>query len=119
MLLGNTLSDYVAAFVALCIALGISLCLKYVILNKLKVLAERTKTQIDDFIVALLASVKLPFYIALSFYLATQFLVLRIGFRKIIDAIFVIFVVYQLTRLTIIFLDYSFAKRVNGSNGSN
>jgi small-conductance mechanosensitive channel len=119
MLLGNTFSDYLYAFAALCIAISISLCLKYVVINKLKVLAERTKNQIDDFIVALLASIKLPFYIVISFYLATQFLVLHTAVKKIIDAIFVIFVVYQLIRLVIIFLDYSFAKKVTDAKGSS
>jgi small-conductance mechanosensitive channel len=119
MLLGNTLFDYLYALAAFCIAMGLSLGLKYVVTDRLKVLAERTKTPIDDFIISLLTSIKLPFYIVVSCYLAAQFLVLHAAVRKIIDAVFVICVVYQLITIGIIFLDYSLAKRVNGTNGSS
>ena len=119
MLLGNTLSDYLHALVALCIALGLSLCLKYVVISRLKVLAEHTKTNLDDFFVSLLASMNLPFYIAVSLYIAVQFLVLHPAIKKIIDAIFVICVVYQLITVGLIFLDYSLAKKVKEANGSS
>jgi small-conductance mechanosensitive channel len=119
MFLDNTLSNYLSALIALSAAFGASLCLKYVITNKLKKLAEHTETLIDDFIVSLLASMKIPFYIIISLYLATKFLVLHPVVGKIIDAIFVIGVVYQLITVTIIFLDYSLAKKVNEANGSS
>ena len=119
MLLGNTLFDYLYAFVAFFIAIGISLCLKYIVINRLKALAVRTKTQIDDFIVSLLISIKLPLYVVISFYIATQFLALHIVVKNFINAIVVICVVYQLIRIAIIFLDYSFAKRINETNGSS
>jgi small-conductance mechanosensitive channel len=119
MLPGNTLSDYLYALAAFCIAIVLSLILKYVVIDRLKVLAERTKTPLDDFIISLLTSVKMPFYIVISCYLAAQFLTLHPAVRKIIDAIFVICVVYQLITVGLIFLDYSLAKRVNNANGAH
>ena len=119
MFLGNTLFDYLYALVAFCIAMGISLCLKYVVINKLKVLAERTKTQVDDFIVSLLLSISLPFYAVISFSIAIQFITIHSFLKGIINAIFVICVVYQLIRVAIIFLDYSLAQRINEANGSS
>ncbi len=119
MVLGNTISNYLYALVAFFIAICLSLCLKYIVINKLNSLAKRTKSSIDDAILSLLTSLKLPFYIVISFYTAMQFLTLHESARKIIDAIFVICIVYQLITVGLIFLDYSFAKRVNEANGSS
>ena len=119
MFLGNTFSNYLSALIAFCIAIVVSLCLKYVVVNRLKALSEHTKISIDDFFVSLLTSMKLPFYIVVSLYIAVQFLVLHPAVRKIIDAIFVVGVVYQLITVGLIFLDYSLAKRVNETNGAS
>jgi small-conductance mechanosensitive channel len=118
MFLGNNLSDYLNAFIAFSIAIVLSLCLKYIVIKRFKTLAERTKNLVDDFIVSLLLSMKLPFYLVISIYIATQFLVLHIAMRKMIDAVVVISVVYQLTTITIILLDYFLTKRVEDANRS-
>lgn len=117
MLLGNTLSNYLSALIAFLITFGLSLCFKYIIIDKLAMLVARTTTQLDDFIVSLLASIKLPFYIIISLYLAAQFLILHIAVRKIVDALFIIAVVYQLITLGLVFLDYSLAKKEKEANG--
>ncbi|HEY4387777.1 MAG TPA: hypothetical protein VGN34_25285, partial [Ktedonobacteraceae bacterium] len=84
MVLGNTLSNCLYALVALLIALSLSLVFKYIILSKLKLLADRTKNTIDDVIVSMLVSIRLPVYIVISLYIAIQFLVLHPTVRKII-----------------------------------
>jgi small-conductance mechanosensitive channel len=119
MFLGNTFSNYLSALIAFCIAIVVSLCLRYIVVNRLKALSEYTKISVDDFFVSLLISMKLPFYIVVSLYIAIQFLVLHAAVRKIVDAIFVISVVYQLITVGLIFLDYSLAKKVNEANGSS
>jgi small-conductance mechanosensitive channel len=119
MLPGNTLTDYLYALAAFCTVMGLSLGLKYVVIDRLKALAARTKSQLDDFLISLLTSVKMPFYIVISCYLAAQFLTLHPAVRKIVNAVFVICVVYQLITVGIIFLDYSLAKRVNNANGAH
>jgi small-conductance mechanosensitive channel len=119
MILGNTLFDYLYALVAFSIAMVLSLCIKYVVVKRLKPLTERTKNTVDDFIVSLLASMSLPFYIVISFYIAAQVLSIHPIVRKVIDAIFVICIVYQLIKVLAIFLDFSLAKKVNDANGSN
>ncbi|HTK06447.1 MAG TPA: mechanosensitive ion channel family protein [Ktedonobacteraceae bacterium] len=119
MVLGNTLSNCLYALVAFLIALSLSLVFKYIILNRLKSLTEHTKNTIDDVIVSMFVSIKLPVYIVIAFYIAIQFLVLHATIRKIIDAIFIISVVYQLVTVVLIFLDYSVAQRVKAANGSS
>ena len=119
MLPGNTFSDYFNALIAFFIAIVFSLGLKYIVINRLKMLTEHTKNLVDDFIISLLTSMKLPFYLVISVYIATQFIVLHIAVRKVIDAVVVISVVYQLITVVLIFLDYSLGKRVNGKNESS
>lgn len=119
MFLGNTFSYYLYALVTFCLVICLCLVIKYVIIGRLKILADRTKTLIDDFFVSLLESMKLPFYIVIAFYTALQFLVLHPAVKKIIDAAFVIGIVYQLITVGIIFLDYTLTKKASEANGSN
>jgi small-conductance mechanosensitive channel len=118
MFLSYILSSYFNAFIAFLIAIVLSLSLKCIVIKRFKALAERTENLVDDFIVSLLASMKLPFYLVIAIYIATQFLVLHITLRKAIDAVVIIFAVYQLTTVTSIFLDYFLIKRVKDANRS-
>jgi small-conductance mechanosensitive channel len=119
MILDNTLYHYLYAILAFFIAISLSLFFKYIVINRLKSLAERTKNTFDDFILSLLVSMKLPFYIVISLYIATQFLVLHATIRKMLDTVFVVCIVYQLITLILIFLDYSLDKKVKEANGSS
>ena len=119
MFLGNTFSEYLWALGAFFIAIFLSLCLKYIVVKRLKLLSQRTKNLVDDFVLSLLESMKIPFYIVISVYIAVQFLTLHPALRKIVSAVFVVGMVYQLIAVGLVFLDYSLAKKVNDANGSN
>ncbi len=73
--LGNTIRQYLytlGAFFVILIALWI---FKKVIVVKLKKVAEKTKTRLDDLLVKVLSSAGWPlFYVLLSLYLALKFI---------------------------------------------
>jgi small-conductance mechanosensitive channel len=111
MILGNPIASYCYAGGAFLAAMCLSLLLKYIIIAKLKSLTERTKNHVDDIIISQLAAIKIPFYTAVSLYIAIQFITLHPTIRKVIDAIFIFCVIYQLITIVLIFLDYSFNRR--------
>lgn len=115
MLLDNSLATYLSALAILVISIGLSLIFKYILVKKLNDLMARTKNTFDDVIATQLSSVSLPFYIMVSLYIASQFLILYPTLRKLIDASFILVVVHQLITVLLIFLNYSLDRRGNGS----
>jgi small-conductance mechanosensitive channel len=59
------------------------------------------------------------FYVFLSLYIAIQFLVLNAFLKKIVDAVFIVSLLYQVITATRIFLDYLLDKRGKEGNGAN
>lgn len=119
MILGNPLFSYLYALIAFAIVIALALFFRYVVVNRLKSLTSRTKNTFDDVLFAQLAALKLPFYLAVALYIAAQFLILHPTLRKVIDAVFIVFIIYQLVTIALIFLDYGMAKRINGENGAS
>jgi small-conductance mechanosensitive channel len=119
MILGNTLSNYLYALVALVISIGVSLLLKYIIIDKLVSFAQRTKNKFDDAIVSFFSSIKFSFFLFVSLYIALQFLNINAFARRIIDAIFIVYIIYQVIQIIHIFINYFLDKRSNGENGHN
>ncbi len=72
-----------------------------IILSNLKKLAKRTKTDLDDTLVALVAEIPGWFYRLIALYLGLQFLTLG-EWRWLVDAIFTILVIYR----AVIFLQH-------------
>jgi small-conductance mechanosensitive channel len=116
MFLGNSFASYLYALGAFLAAICLSLFFKYVVINRLKLLTQRTKTTIDDVIISPLTSIKFPLYIIISLYIAIQFLTLHPTVKKVIDGIFIFCVIYQLITIIIGFLDYSLDKRASEAN---
>ena len=74
-------------FWALVVFVGLVLIFKIftVVINvKLRKVSEKTKTNIDDFLIELIKHVKPPFYFFISLYIAVQFLSLNEVVSKII-----------------------------------
>jgi small-conductance mechanosensitive channel len=119
MIPGNTLSNYLHFLLAFALSIGLSLLFKYIVVHKMKPLIARTKNDFDDVIISFLASISLFFYFLLSLYGATHFLVLDAFVKRVIDAVFVTYVVYQVILLVRIFIEYMLDKRATGENGAS
>ncbi|MDA3802285.1 MAG: mechanosensitive ion channel family protein [Patescibacteria group bacterium] len=94
--LGNSSKDYVLTVAAFLVIL---LCLKLIqksVIGRLKQLAKRTKTDFDDVLVDILKGLKPPFYFIVSLYFSLRFLSLSGTLNKIIDAVFLVVVVYEI-----------------------
>ena len=78
----------------------------WAILKRLEHLAEKTKTNIDDFIIALVDGVKPPVYFLVAFYFASLFLQIPEIANKTIHLLFIIVVVWQAIYLALKITDY-------------
>jgi small-conductance mechanosensitive channel len=70
---GNYIAQYIeviVAFIAVLIAIKI---FKYVIIKRLKSLAEKTKTEFDDLLISIIEHIGLPFYLVVAVYASLQF----------------------------------------------
>ncbi|MEA1926258.1 MAG: mechanosensitive ion channel family protein [Patescibacteria group bacterium] len=114
----NTEEQY---FWALIVFVGLMIIFKIftVVINvKLRKASEKTKTNIDDFLIELIKHVKPPFYFFISLYIAVQFLSLNEVVGKIIFGTFVIVLVIQVIAVTQKVIDYIIKKKLVESDGS-
>ncbi len=94
--LGNTVQTYAIArgiFFAVIIGLWI---LKTVVVKRLRRLAERTATDIDDFLIGLPRHVGPVTYFVLALYLATRSLVLPDNLERVIHILFVVILTFKI-----------------------
>ena len=104
--LGNTTSQYFQALIAF---LGFFLVFKlfqFLFLSYLSGFAKKTKTDVDDTLIEIVGSLKPPFYLFLTFYLALQFLTLHAIAIKTVEVVLIVWVVYQVIIAAQIFLNY-------------
>ncbi len=73
---GNTIFDYIIALGVFALTWLIIFLVKKIILVQLKEIAKRTKTTFDDKLIEYVNSINIFFYIVLSIYISTSFLVL-------------------------------------------
>ena len=95
---GNTLYDYSFALIVFIISIIVLKVFKSVILSRLKKLAKKTKTDIDDLIVDILDKMHWPFYFLIALYLAVQTLILPDYIANGIYYAFIIFITYYIVR---------------------
>lgn len=91
---GNTGQDYLYALGIFIISLLILYIIKFIILNRVKALAKKTKSRIDDIIIEFIESIHWPFYILLSLYIALRYLTLPALFNKIANYTIIIVASY-------------------------
>lgn len=115
---GNTVEQYLFALGILLITLVIIKIFKNYILGKIKKLAEKTDTLVDDVIVASIERIGLKFYFAVSLYIALRLLVLPVFIYDITYAMMVIIIVYYLVRVGIIWIEF-FTKKIQDDEESD
>ena len=110
----NSLNDLMRAAI---LFIGITIVLKIiqlVVLGRLKKLAEKTATDFDDTIIAILQGVKPMMYVMAAFFFSAKALTLPGGVTLVIDILFLLSVVYEVVfavdKLVVFFLQQYLAK---------
>ncbi len=105
-LFGNSLTDLGTALLSFIFFLLLFKILQFLVLSRLKNLAQKTKTDIDDTLLKIIQTLKPPFYLFLAFYLSLKLLNLDAGIQKVTDTILIIWVVYQVILAAQVMVDY-------------
>lgn len=106
--LGNNAYEYLKAliiFIGLIIILKI---FKSIIIQKLKKLAKKTKTEFDDILINIFQTIKPPFYLLASLYISIKTLIIPDIASKIINILFIITITYEIIRALEKVVDYLF-----------
>lgn len=106
----NTGYDYALALVILVGAIIVLKIFQVVILSRLRKLAKKTKTDLDDVLIDVFTSVKPPFYFVIALYIGIKVLALPELLTKIVDIVFLIVIVYEIVRGLQKVIDYSIRK---------
>ncbi len=117
-LAGNSLKTY---FFALTVFAGCLLVFKFFqrwLLTKIKHLAEKTKTDIDDTFVQIIQSVKPPFYVFLSFWVAVRFICLNDFVRDFVNAVLIIWVTGLVINAVQVLINYVATKKIKTDDES-
>lgn len=117
--LGNSLFEYVRAAGYLVGLLLLFKVLQSIILLRLKVLTERTHTDVDDTFISILQSLRPSFYFVLALYAAIRTLQLPGVALKVADAVLIIVLVAQTLIALQILLNYMVHKRTGQVNGQS
>jgi small-conductance mechanosensitive channel len=108
---GNTLQDYGFALLALVVLMIGFKIAQVVVIKRLAALAKRTKTDIDDVFIKAINTLRPPFYGFLAFYVAINFLTVEGLTKRVIDAIFIIWITYQVIVAIQTVVNHSIEKR--------
>ncbi|MEA2065426.1 MAG: mechanosensitive ion channel family protein [Patescibacteria group bacterium] len=110
--LGNIIQDFLIAIFAFFVFLIILKLFQTIILKKLKKLALKTKTDIDDTLIEIVNTLKPPFYSFLAFYFALQFLTLSEIASKVLYIALLVWVIYQIMIAVQILINYIVRKKM-------
>lgn len=108
----NTLFQYLVALGIFIISAFVFWFIIFVILRQLEKLSKKTKTDIDDTLIAIVRSFKPPFYWFLAFYIAITYLALPDIVDSIVSAILLFWIVYQVAIASGIFVKFIVRKYV-------
>jgi small-conductance mechanosensitive channel len=108
---GNSIAGYAVSLAAFLVFLVLLKLIQVVLLQYLKKLSKKTDTDIDDTFVSIIGSIRPPFYSFLAFYLAVLFLNISGMVLQTINAILLVWVVYQIVIAVQILIDFIINKR--------
>ena len=117
--LGNSVTDYLYAALIFALTFTALYLLRGIIFHKLKVLALKTKTDLDDFFVNLLSKIKAPEYQLIALYAAIHNLNTNALFNKILTYTVLIVITYRITDIAIHVMTYWFNKLLNKKGMDN
>lgn len=109
---GNSLRDYLFAALIFLGSLAALKVFQAIVLNRLTVLAKKTKTDIDDTLIKIVQSVRPPFYFFLAFYLALNSLTFHPLFQRFVNVVLLVWVVVQAVIAFGILVDFLVGKYI-------
>jgi len=113
---GNTIKQYLYALGAFFVILVALWVFKKIIIVKLKKLAQKTKTRLDDLLVKILSSAGWPlFYVLLSLYLALKFITSPALIDQVIYYVLLIIVAFLVTKTAGTIIEYGSARMIDKS----
>lgn len=111
MLYENTIGKYLLALGILLITVLVMKLFKRYLLGRIKKIAEKTDTLIDDVIVASIERIGLKFYFSVALYIALRLLVLPVFVYDVTYAMMVMIITYYVVRVGIIWIEF-FTKKM-------
>jgi len=109
--LGNTAEQYGFFVLILAGLITIFALFQKFLLHRLEKLAKKTKTELDDSIIQIFKTIKPPFYLFLSFYIALCFLSFPEIVHRVIGALLIVWAIYLAVKAVQIFINFAFKKR--------
>ena len=92
--LNNSISAWITAFIVFFIALIALKLFRKLLLARLKQISQKTKTKLDNIIVASINEINWTFFVLISLYIATTFLKLNSFIGSFIYYTFLVFITY-------------------------
>jgi small-conductance mechanosensitive channel len=92
---GNSGLDYLIALGVFFVSLIILKLAQKIIIARLKILAKKTKTKVDDVMVEILASIKPPFYLIVAIYIGVRMLEISQSVWGVLHIAFLSVIVYE------------------------
>ena len=108
---GNSVGSYIVMFLAFLVFLIALKLLQVGVIGYLRRLSKKTKTDIDDTLVEIIDVIKPPFYSFIAFYFSTFFITLSTLAQTTINALLLIWVIYQILLAVQVLIDYVVGKK--------
>ncbi len=109
--LGNSISLYLEAFLVFLLLYVFLGLIQNIVLVRLRYISKKTETDVDDFIIQTISSIKPRVYFYISLYIGIQRLSLDVWLDKIFYALVLFVVVYQVVYTIGSIMEYLFDKR--------
>lgn len=106
VIFGNTTFDWIKAIVIFFIALGILKLFQTILIAHLKIIFEKTKTEIDDIVINAIDAIYWPFYVFAAIYFAIQFIFVPQAIEKWSFYVFLIVIVYYAIKFLVELIDF-------------
>ncbi|HAN05706.1 MAG: hypothetical protein A2X29_08335 [Elusimicrobia bacterium GWA2_64_40] len=95
LILGNTAVGYAYALAAFLAALALLYVVKNVVIARLRALAAKTETDLDDLVIALISKLQWFEYQLVAFFIASRYLVLSGGFNRGLKTVLLLVFTYR------------------------
>lgn len=116
---GNTVQTYLIALGIFVVSVAILRLFKYFLLKRLKHVAKKTKTDVDDLVIEMLDSINWGFYILISLYFALKWISLPAGFDKWMNYGLMIVLAFYIVRALLRVVDFGKEKLIRKKADDN
>ncbi|MGZ5190992.1 MAG: mechanosensitive ion channel family protein [Flavisolibacter sp.] len=108
--INNTMRDWAIALGIILFCIVAIRLVQYVIIRRIKIVSERTKTTLDDFIIRMIQKSIMPLLYIMTFYLGSNYLLLSAKVRNILDVVVIVVITFFFLRIITSFISYIFPK---------